>query len=404
MNVNPTKNFALYSQVTLEVLVKKDGNSPCVYLEQILVHIDSATSSNLLQSYFKFHTRSGYIHESLVIERLLSLTPSCSFTADDTQIKFLLELLSDTLKTLHVTGEQASRLGKQINLLAKWLCSALCIYSTDELPSRGEEMLILVSNLFLLLFTNTTYHCLWLMTIKAQRDQPDWRQLQEQLGQVAREDSPRPDAYEQVLSKITRLHLSEDFHQEEIEFNPSIFNPIVAMLVINQLHKSSSILLRLVRFFEHVSTMSNPSIVYLRLLQASFGGYIASIATNNSEYQQRWSAYLFFQLPRLLASCFESQIDHVKQAMENFLLHNEYLLNRMDELCLENVMVQVLESTLNYINPEIKEQHQQKITQLLQYIHSIRGPYVQQIQHHYQSQQIRTSSIDRTTKTFLVVL
>jgi hypothetical protein len=106
---------------------------------------------------------------------------------------------------MHVTAEQASRLGKQINLLAKWLCSALCIYSNEEMTPTGEEMLIVISNLFLLLFTNTTYYCLWLMTIKAQKQQTEWRQLQEQLAQVAQRmtigDSTRPEVYEQVLTK-----------------------------------------------------------------------------------------------------------------------------------------------------------------------------------------------------------
>ncbi len=174
-------------------------------LEQILSHIDSVTSSNLLQSYFKFHTRSGYVNESLVIERLLSLTPSSSSIIEDIQIKFLIELLSDTLKTMHVNAQQASRLGKQINLLAKWLCSALCIYSNEEMTPAGKEMLIVVSNLFLVLFTNTTYYCLWLMTIKAQKDQTEWRQLQEQLTQTAQKmtigESTRPDVYEQIISK-----------------------------------------------------------------------------------------------------------------------------------------------------------------------------------------------------------
>ena len=190
--------------------------------------------------------------------------------------------------------------------------------------------------------------------------------------------------------RITRLHLSEDFHQEEIEFSPCLFNPIVSMLVINQLHKSSSILLRILRFYEHVSAVVNPSLLYLRLLQASFGGYIASISTNNSEYQQRWSAFLFFQLPRLLASCMETQLDSVKQAMENFLLHNEYLLNRMDELCLENVLEQFLQATLNYVAHDVRERNEQKINQLSQYIQKIRGSYVQQIQLYYQNQQTRS--------------
>ena len=106
---------------------------------------------------------------------------------------------------MHVTADQASRLGKQINLLAKWLCSALCIYTNEALTPSGKEMIIEISNLFLLLFTNTTYYCLWLMTIKAQKEQNEWRQLQEQLAQVAQrmtiEQSSRPDVYEQVLSK-----------------------------------------------------------------------------------------------------------------------------------------------------------------------------------------------------------
>ena len=189
---------------------------------------------------------------------------------------------------------------------------------------------------------------------------------------------------------MTHLHLSEDFHQEDIEFNLSIFNPLVAMLVVNQLHKSSSILLRILRFYEDVSTMSNPSLLYLRLLQASFGGYVASITTNNSEYQQRWSAFVFFQLPRLLASSFDFHFDHLKQAMETFLLHNEYILNRMDELCVENVLESVLQSTLNYTKNDIKEKNQQKIHQLTLYIQKIRGPYVQQVQHYYQTHQTRS--------------
>ena len=161
------------------------------------------------------------------------------------------------------------------------------------------------------------------------------------------------------------------------------------MLVTNQLHKSSSILLIILRFFEHVSTMTNPSLLYLRLLQSSFGGYVSSISTNNSEYQQRWSAYIFFQLPRLLASSMESQFDHIKQAIENFLLHNEYLLHRMDELCLENVIEQVFQTTLNYTKTEIKEKNQTKISQLIFYIQKVRGPYIQQIQQYYQNQQTR---------------
>jgi hypothetical protein len=161
------------------------------------------------------------------------------------------------------------------------------------------------------------------------------------------------------------------------------------MLVINQLHKSSSILLAILRFYESVSTMTNPSLLYLRLLQASFGGYVASVSTNNSEYQQRWSAYIFFQLPRLLASSIETQLDSVKQAIENFLLYNEYLLNRMDELCVENVLEHIFQTTLNYTKNEIRENNQTKINQLTFYIQKIRGAYVQQIQQYYQNQHTR---------------
>jgi hypothetical protein len=43
------------------------------------------------------------------------------------------------------------------------------------------------------------------MTIKAQKDQTEWRQLQEQLTQIAQKmiigESTRPDVYEQILSK-----------------------------------------------------------------------------------------------------------------------------------------------------------------------------------------------------------
>jgi len=173
-----------------------------------LTHLDSAISSDLLQSYFKFHTRSGYINESLIIESLLSLTPSSSVSTDNIQIKFLLELLYETLKTMHITADQAARLGKQLNILAKWLCSALCIYSNElninneEINTKGKEMLILVSNLFLLLFTNSTYYCLWLMTIKAEKEQNHWRQLQEQISKrLQNGENIESDIYEQILFK-----------------------------------------------------------------------------------------------------------------------------------------------------------------------------------------------------------
>lgn len=174
-------------------------------LEQILEHIDSAISSSLLQSYFKFHTRSGYINESLIIERLLSLQPSSTSIVDDVQIKFLVELLSDTLKTKHVNAEQAFHLGRQINLVAMWLCSALCVYSNEDITPSKKEMLIVISNLFLQFFTNTTYYCLWLMTIKAQKEQTKWKQLQEQLIHARQKTTihefSMPDVYEEIFSK-----------------------------------------------------------------------------------------------------------------------------------------------------------------------------------------------------------
>jgi hypothetical protein len=106
---------------------------------------------------------------------------------------------------MHVTAEHAPRLGKQLNLLAKWLCSALCVYSNElnineEINTRGKEMIIIVSNLFLLLFTNTTYYCLWLMTIKAQKEQDEWRQLQEQISKRIT-NADKPEVYEQILFK-----------------------------------------------------------------------------------------------------------------------------------------------------------------------------------------------------------
>jgi hypothetical protein len=98
---------------------------------------------------------------------------------------------------MHVTAEHASRLGRQLNSLAQWLCSALCVYS--NMNEEIKDMLILVSNLFLLLFTNTTYYCLWLMTIKAQKEQNHWRQIQEQVSKTSQKIEL--DVYEQILFK-----------------------------------------------------------------------------------------------------------------------------------------------------------------------------------------------------------
>jgi hypothetical protein len=72
----------------------------------------------------------------------------------------------------------------------------------EEINIKGKEMLILISNLFLLLFTNTTYYCLWLMTIKAQKEQNQWRQLQEQvLKTIQTGETVGSEVYEQILSK-----------------------------------------------------------------------------------------------------------------------------------------------------------------------------------------------------------
>lgn len=106
---------------------------------------------------------------------------------------------------MHVTAKQASRLGKQINALAKWLCLALDVYSSDNIDPTRREILAPVSNLFLLLFTNTTFYCLWLMTIKALREQSEWRRLQEQVSHLNKRaitsDLGRSEAFEQILSK-----------------------------------------------------------------------------------------------------------------------------------------------------------------------------------------------------------
>jgi hypothetical protein len=190
--------------------------------------------------------------------------------------------------------------------------------------------------------------------------------------------------------RITRLHLSEEFHQEEIEFNANLFNPLVSLLVINQLHKSSSILLIILRFYELVSSTPTPYAPYLRLLQASFGGYIASVSTNNSEYQQRWSAFVNFQLPRVFASCLETQFGEIKQALETFLLHSEYTLNRMDELCVENVCEQFVQTMLHYASDEVRAKNDEQIEQLLEYIRRARQPYLEQIQKYYQTHHTRS--------------
>ena len=171
------------------------------FAAEILAHLDSATSSTLLQSYFTFHTRSGFINESLLLEHLLSLQPRSS-PAGEQQMKFLLQLLFETLKTLNVTIDRAPRLGKQLNQLARWLCSALCVYATDE---TDNDMLILLSNLFLLLFTNTSFYCLWLMIIKADKQQIQWRQQQEQLAHLAKHlahgQISTPEVFQQILFK-----------------------------------------------------------------------------------------------------------------------------------------------------------------------------------------------------------
>ncbi|CAF3469520.1 unnamed protein product [Rotaria sp. Silwood1] len=92
------------------------------------------------------------------------------------------------------------------------------------------------------------------------------------------------------------------------------------------------------------------------------------------------------------ASCLETQFDIIQQSIETFLLHNEYLLNRMDELCLENVFEKIFQTTLNYIKNDIKEKNENKINQLMFYIQQSRLPYIQQIQRYYQNHQIQSYS------------
>lgn len=120
-------------------------------------------------------------------------------------MKFLIELLSETLKTLHITAEHAVRLGKQLNLLTKWLCSVLVFYSNEQIEMKDEEILLSICDLFLFIFTHATYYCLWLMTIKAQREQKEWKQIQEQVGQALKRiilhESHHRNIYEQIFFK-----------------------------------------------------------------------------------------------------------------------------------------------------------------------------------------------------------
>ncbi|UJR23853.1 hypothetical protein I4U23_026828 [Adineta vaga] len=66
----------------------------------------------------------------------------------------------------------------------------------------------------------------------------------------------------------------------------------------------------------------------------------------------------------------------------------------MDELCVENVFEQFLQTTLNYTNNEIQTKNKEKINQLIAYIQRIRQPYLEHIQKFYQNQQSRSYSFE----------
>lgn len=200
LNVNRKKNFEFYSPVSRSNSLREENYSSFLS-EEILLILDSTTTSDLLQTYFKFHSRSGCIDESLIIERLLSLQPKSS---DDLQIKFLLELLNETLKSFHINAEQGVRFATNLNRLAKWLCQALSIYSNDLLIG-DHSMIIVVSDFFLLLFTTPTFYCFWLMIIKSSKEQTLWKQYQTELEQmhkrISNTTNNRPEVFERILFK-----------------------------------------------------------------------------------------------------------------------------------------------------------------------------------------------------------
>ena len=179
--------------------------------EQILANLDSVTSSNLLQSYFKFHTRSGYIDEFLVIQNLICLKPTTSANGnDDIRIKFLVELLFETLKSVHLTAQHGLRLAKPINSLAKWFCSTLFFYSEiflndEQNQNHLQSMLILLSNAFLLLFNNSTFFFLWMMTIKSTNEQFLWKNHQIKIMKIIESLNEKnlrlPSDYQLILEK-----------------------------------------------------------------------------------------------------------------------------------------------------------------------------------------------------------
>ncbi|CAF1636388.1 unnamed protein product, partial [Didymodactylos carnosus] len=173
------------------------------------------------------------------------------------------------------------------------------------------------------------------------------------------------------------LHLSEQFHQEEISFNIDLFNPIVSMLVVNKLHISGPIFLTIIKFFEEQSVTPVTSMIYLKFLQASISGYVSSY--HILEHEQRWNAYINYQLPRILAALIEKNFDALKQTFELLLLHNEYVLDRIDEMYMENFLEQLLCNILQYTSPLLRTNYQQKITELVNIIQQTRNPYMQQL-------------------------
>ena len=85
----------------------------------------------------------------------------------------------------------------------------------------------------------------------------------------------------------------------------------------------------------------------------------------------------------------ESQFESVKQSIETFFLHNEYLLNQMDKLSLENTFEQIFQITLNYTKIEIREKYANEINQLIFYIQQMRRHYIEQVQIYHQKHQTR---------------
>ncbi|CAF0803195.1 unnamed protein product, partial [Didymodactylos carnosus] len=83
-------NDTSFSAKLLPIISKCDTDDEfrTIFTRQVLLNVDTVTSSILLQSYFKFHTRSGYIDVSLVIDRLIiCVFPQQTGFNDDDEVK-----------------------------------------------------------------------------------------------------------------------------------------------------------------------------------------------------------------------------------------------------------------------------------------------------------------------------